>query len=74
MDAKLISEGLAALSAVAGFLPPPISELAKAGLALADEAVKLQTGRDPLAQLDELRAVLRAGITASIQEELDKKP
>lgn len=72
MDAKTISLGLEALMSVASWLPSPISEIAKAGLALADEAVKLESGRDPLAQLDELRAVLRAGITASVQEELNK--
>lgn len=72
MDAKTISLGLEALMSVAGWLPSPIAEIAKAGLALADEAVKLESGRDPLAQLDELRAVLRAGITASVQEELNK--
>lgn len=72
MDAKLISSGLEALATVAGWLPSPIAEIAKAGLALADEAVKLADGGDPVAKLDELRAVLRAGITADIQQELDK--
>lgn len=74
MDAKLISSGLEALAAVAGWLPSPIAEIAKAGLALADEAVKLADGGDPVAKLDELRAVLRAGITADIQTQLDQKP
>ncbi len=74
MDSKIIADALGALSGVAGFLPPPISEIAKAGLALAIEAVQLKDGRDPLAALDELRAVLRAGITADLQEELNRKP
>lgn len=74
MDAKIITMALEALSSVAGFLPPPISEIAKAGLALADEAVKLADGRDPLSKLEELRAVLRAGVTADLQTKLDQKP
>lgn len=58
------------LSKIATLLPAPVGGLAVAALAIASEAV--QVSRDPAAELEKLRLLLRAGITATLQERLNR--
>ena len=72
MDASDVLKGLRLLQTVATtLLPPPISEYAAAALAIAIDAVELGT-ESPLARLEELREILKAGIAADVQAHLDK--
>jgi len=68
-----VGRAVTVLSQVADFFPSPLSEYVKAALAIVQDAIAI-TGKDPLAQIEELRAILRGGITADFQQELDKGP
>lgn len=63
---------LKSLSTVANAIPAPAGTILEAVLELGIEAVQLGTA-DPVATIDELRAMLKAGVTWDLQQELNKK-
>ena len=64
-----VARAVTVLSQVADFFPSPLSEYVKAGLALVQDAIAV-TGKDPLAQIEELVDSLRQPALSA--EELDK--
>ncbi len=73
MQTDDILEIIRSLVVVADAIPDPVGSIIGAALELAEEAVTMGSA-DPAARIDELRAMLKAGVTWDLQKELDKKP